>query len=127
VLTKEKENHFLYLHLALANYWAFPIDPPVVPKGTGRVRLVFKATNTEAEVEGLANAICEWAQEMLDIKASGKEQTLPTAARHVYTNMSVVGVTNGVTNGVMKNGLTNGAMNGQMNGLMNGATGGVTN
>lgn len=90
VLTRH--NYFLMLHLQLLNYFAFPIDPPVVPKGTSRVRLVFKAHNTEEQVTGLANAICEWAGEMLEIKKSGKEGTLPTAARQVYTWMAGMGV-----------------------------------
>ena len=95
---KEKENHFLQMHLGLANYWQFPIDPPVVPKGTGRVRLIFRATNTMDEIEGLANTICEWAQEMLEIKNSGNKGMLPSAIRHVYSNRSVDRLTNG-TNG----------------------------
>lgn len=33
---------------------------------------MFHAANTEAEVEGLATAICNWAQEMIDIEQGGE-------------------------------------------------------
>ncbi|KAL8335891.1 hypothetical protein RB598_009871 [Gaeumannomyces tritici] len=98
VLTEARHNYFLSLHLQLQNYFAFPIDPPVVPKGASRVRLVFKATNTEEEVAGVANAICEWAQEMLDIKKSGNAGQLPKGARTVFAFVADTAGTNG-TNG----------------------------
>jgi 8-amino-7-oxononanoate synthase len=85
VLTAKRQNYFLSLHLTLNGYAAFPIDPPVVPTGTNRVRLVFKASNSQEEVEGLVNLICAWGEEMLEMKKSGKEGDLPTAARQVYT------------------------------------------
>ncbi|KAI8213623.1 hypothetical protein K4K52_004341 [Colletotrichum sp. SAR 10_76] len=84
VLTEPRHNYFLSIHLQLLRFWAFPVDPPAVPKGTNRVRIAFHASLTEEQVVGLASAICEWAKEMLDIKKSGKEGALPTAAQQVY-------------------------------------------
>ncbi|KAK4118951.1 class II aminotransferase/8-amino-7-oxononanoate synthase [Parathielavia appendiculata] len=96
VWTRQRYNYFLVFHLQLAKFCAFPIDFPVVPKGTSRVRLVFHATNTEAEVEGLAQAIAQWAEEMVDIEKSAKGVRIPTAARQVYSWMSAGENCNGV-------------------------------
>ncbi|KAK1961596.1 aminotransferase class I and II [Colletotrichum sublineola] len=84
VLTQPRHNYFLSIHLQLLRFWAFPVDPPAVPKGTNRVRIAFHASITADQVVGLANAICEWAMEMLEIKKTGKEGALPTAAQQVY-------------------------------------------
>lgn len=84
VWTHKRYNYYLFFHLQLAKYCAFPIDFPVVPKGKSRIRIIFHATNTEEEVMGLAAAICEWAEEMLAIEDSGKSARLPSAARKVY-------------------------------------------
>ncbi|KAL0942747.1 class II aminotransferase 8-amino-7-oxononanoate synthase [Colletotrichum truncatum] len=84
VLTEPRHNYFLSLHLQLLRFWVFPVDPPAVPKGTNRVRIAFHASITDEQVEGLVNAICDWAKEMLDIKKNGKEGALPTAAQQVY-------------------------------------------
>lgn len=89
VLTEPRHNYFLSLHLQLLRFWVFPVDPPAVPKGTSRVRVVFHANATEQQVIDLAEAIIEWAKEMLEIKQSGKEGTLPTAAQQVYKITSV--------------------------------------
>jgi 8-amino-7-oxononanoate synthase len=75
---------FLAFHLILNNIIAYPISYPIVPKGKSRVRLVFHAHNTMEQVEGLANAICDWAQEMLEIEQGTTDSTLPSAARQVY-------------------------------------------
>ena len=69
IYTREGENHLLAAHLQLADYCAWPIDHPAVPAGQGRVRLVFHATNTEAEVDELVSLICGWAKEVLDEEA----------------------------------------------------------
>ncbi|KAH8792382.1 hypothetical protein F5882DRAFT_245706, partial [Hyaloscypha sp. PMI_1271] len=50
---------------------AFPIYFPVVPKGVERVRLVFHATNTDAEEEALVTCICTLAKEMLEAEEGG--------------------------------------------------------
>jgi hypothetical protein len=121
VITETRHNYFLGLHLMLAKFAAFPIDPPVVPKGTSRVRLVFKATNTEEEVKLLADTICEWAKEMIEIKQTGKEGGLPTAARQVFTWMAVVGETNQV-NGAKDAKETNGVKETNESSASNGAS-----
>ncbi|KND94631.1 putative 8-amino-7-oxononanoate synthase [Tolypocladium ophioglossoides CBS 100239] len=85
VWTRQGQNYFLTMHLHGDGYTAIPIDPPVVPRGTGRVRLIIHAGNTDEEVQGLAASICRWAREMLDIQESktpGNE--MPSAMRKVY-------------------------------------------
>jgi 8-amino-7-oxononanoate synthase len=60
-----------------------------VPKGTKRVRLVFHADHTDAQVDSLAAAICEWAHEMMEIEASDKSgSTIPCAAQQVFALQS---------------------------------------
>jgi 8-amino-7-oxononanoate synthase len=83
-MTRQRYTKFLCYHLQLQGLNCFPIDYPVVPRGFNRLRIVFHATNTEAEVEHLANSICEWAQEMLLLEESGKGGVrIPSAARQV--------------------------------------------
>lgn len=89
VMTRQRYTLWLCYHVQLAGICAFPIDYPVVPKGQGRLRVVFHATNTKEEVEKLADKICEWAQEMLDIEARGKGSgKIPTAARRVQAQQA---------------------------------------
>jgi 8-amino-7-oxononanoate synthase len=90
VWTRHRYNYYLMFHLQMSGMFAFPIDPPVVPRGTGRIRLVLHAENTEAQVEALARAICEWAKEMLDIEAgrAGAVGNIPKATRKVYALMA---------------------------------------
>lgn len=85
IMTADKHNLFLTMHLQMLKMAAYPIDFPVVPKGASRVRIVFKATNTPDEVVALATAICEWGDEMLALKQEGRAGTLPKAARQVYS------------------------------------------
>ncbi|GAT18901.1 aminotransferase class I and II [Aspergillus luchuensis] len=82
--TRTKHNFYLAFHLQRAGFSVFPISYPVVPKGTERVRIIFHASNTDAEVKALVAAIAEWAQEMLEIERSGDRTRVPAAARHVY-------------------------------------------
>lgn len=83
--TQKRHNFFLSFHLQLANFSAFPVDAPVVPIGSSRVRLVFHSVNTEEQVEALTKCMGEWAQEMVDIQESGKAGTkLPSAAYQAY-------------------------------------------
>jgi 8-amino-7-oxononanoate synthase len=84
VLTRPKHEQYLFLHLMTHNINAYAIGFPVVPKGKQRVRLVFHAHNTLKEAETLANVICEWAEEMLEIEEGGEEGVIPSAARRVY-------------------------------------------
>lgn len=88
IWTRPRHNVFLAFHLQLAGFSAFPIYFPVVPKGTDRVRLVFHAFNTNAEVEDLVICICTWAEEMLGIEEAGDRVKLPAAARQAYSLMA---------------------------------------
>ncbi|KAF5644451.1 pyridoxal phosphate-dependent transferase major domain protein [Fusarium sp. NRRL 52700] len=93
VWTRQGQNYFLTMHLHRDGFNATPIDPPVVPRGTGRVRLVIHAGNTDEEVEGLASSVLDWAQEMLDMQhgeTGGKE--VPSAMKEVYKLAAVANV-----------------------------------
>jgi 8-amino-7-oxononanoate synthase len=85
VMTRQRYNQYLYYHLQLAGFVVLPINYPVVPKGLNRIRIVFHARHTNVEVEGLANSIAEFAQEMLDIEAGRKgTNKIPSGARRVF-------------------------------------------
>ncbi|KAI0468002.1 putative aminotransferase [Xylaria cf. heliscus] len=89
IRTRDKYSYWLAFHLQFAGYCLFPIDYPVVPKGQSRVRLVIHGGNTEAEVEGMANSLFEWAQEMIDIETGdGSGPKIPKAAMKVYELMA---------------------------------------
>ncbi|OTA56528.1 putative aminotransferase [Hypoxylon sp. EC38] len=91
VWTRQRYNFWLVFHLQLSKISAFPIDYPVVPKGQSRIRLMFHAANTEAEVELLANSICDWAKEMIDIEKGGEGKSkIPKAAQQIYAMMADV-------------------------------------
>jgi 8-amino-7-oxononanoate synthase len=59
--------------LRKGGFWATPIRPPTVPKGTGRVRLAFTRAHTEADVDRLLDAIGE---------AEGRALANPGARAH---------------------------------------------
>ncbi|KAK2606886.1 hypothetical protein N8I77_005609 [Diaporthe amygdali] len=88
IWTRARHNFFLAFHLQRAGFSAFPIYFPVVPKGAERVRLVFHAFNTDAQVEALVSCICEWAEEMLEIEEGHDRLKLPSAARQAYSMMA---------------------------------------
>ena len=88
VWTRARHNFFLAFHLQRAGFSAFPIYFPVVPKGAERVRLVFHASNTDAQVEALVSCICAWAEEMLEIEEGNDRLKLPFAARQAYSMMA---------------------------------------
>lgn len=75
------------MHLAAERFSAIPINPPVVPRGTGRVRIIIHAGNTEEEVEALVHSICRWAKEMYDIERNPAEGKIPTAMQFIYEEM----------------------------------------
>ncbi|CAE6479570.1 unnamed protein product [Rhizoctonia solani] len=50
-------------HLRERGFLARPITHPTVPKGEERVRVCLHAANTEEEVDGLVDALVEWAEE----------------------------------------------------------------
>lgn len=91
VWTRQGQNFFLMMHLHRDGFNATPIDPPIVPRGTGRVRIIVHAGNTEDQVRGLAASILEWAQEMIDIQEAGKG--LPSAMREVYQLAQAANIT----------------------------------
>jgi 8-amino-7-oxononanoate synthase len=92
IWTRPRHNFFLAFHLQLAGFSTFPIYFPVVPKGAERVRLVFHASNTDAEVEALVACICAWAEEILEIEEGNDGVRLPTAARQAYALMAKAGL-----------------------------------
>lgn len=88
-MTRQRYISWLCYHLQLAGLSVFPIDYPVVPKGKGRLRVVFHAGNTVSEIEKLVVAICEWAQEILDIEAGGKgSEKIPSAVQQVQASQT---------------------------------------
>ncbi|KAI1173518.1 putative aminotransferase [Nemania sp. FL0916] len=89
IRTREKYSYWLSFHLQLGGYCLFPIDYPVVPKGQSRVRLIIHGGNTEAEVDGMAESLFEWAKEMIEIEKSGDGgPKIPKAALKVYGLMA---------------------------------------
>jgi 8-amino-7-oxononanoate synthase len=93
VWTREKYNYYLAIHLGAERFSAIPINPPVVPRGTGRVRVIIHAGNTEKEVEALVHSICRWAKEMYDIERDPAEDKMPKAMQFVYGVMMKNNVT----------------------------------
>ena len=60
-----------------------------MPKGQIRLKVTFHAKNTQAQVQGLVNAICEWVEEMIEIEEGrGGKDMIPRAARQVYDWMA---------------------------------------
>ncbi|RYP27320.1 hypothetical protein DL767_007744 [Monosporascus sp. MG133] len=105
IWTKSKYAHYLSFHLVSDGINGTPIVFPIVPKGEDRVRLIMHSYNTEEEVKTLANSICSWAQEMLEIEASGDKNRLPKAAQRAFDLMKKAAAEDGVngtkgTNGV---------------------------
>lgn len=89
IRSRQKYNYWLYFHLNRAEFCVFAVEYPTVPKGQGRLRVTFHAKNTEAQVEGLADAIYDWVEEMIDIEEGrGCNGKIPSAARQVYAWMA---------------------------------------
>ncbi|KAK4498683.1 hypothetical protein PRZ48_009193 [Zasmidium cellare] len=91
VWTREKYNYFLSIHLLNDNFSAIPINPPVVPRGTGRVRLIIHAGNTIEQVEELAASILTWAKEMHAIETGKTKERLPAVAKKLQLLMAASG------------------------------------
>jgi 8-amino-7-oxononanoate synthase len=115
IWTRSKHAHYLSFHLVRDGINGTPIVFPIVGKGEDRVRFCMHAHNTEEDVKTLVNSICSWAEEMMEIEASGDKNRLPSAAQlaHDLLKQDQQGtngtkMTNGTngTNGI--NGTTNG-------------------
>jgi 8-amino-7-oxononanoate synthase len=76
--------HYLFVHLAVANMNAYCISYPIAPKGTGRIRLVFHAHNTKEEIDRLIEVVSDWVVEMLEMERGESKNTLPSAMRHAF-------------------------------------------
>ena len=59
---------------------ARPITWPTVPKGKDRVRVCSQAGNSWSEIDGLIEAILEWA---VDIVAKSKREAKPREKKEV--------------------------------------------
>ncbi|KAL8700932.1 MAG: hypothetical protein Q9224_000734 [Gallowayella concinna] len=81
---KPKHAYYLSFHLVRDGINGTPIVFPVVARGEDRVRIFLHAHNTYDEVKFLVKSICAWAEEMMEIEASGDKNRLPTAARLAY-------------------------------------------
>ncbi|KAI0505429.1 8-amino-7-oxononanoate synthase [Xylaria bambusicola] len=85
VKVRTGDEQSLFMQLIMANINAYCISYPVVPKGTALIRLVFHAHNTRDDINRLISVIGEWAIEMLKIKNGEAKNTIPSAARHVFS------------------------------------------
>lgn len=74
----------LFVHMLMANMNAYPIQYPVVPKGTSLIRCVFHAHNTREEIDRLVATVGDWAVEMLEIERGESKHTLPSAMRRAF-------------------------------------------
>ncbi|KAG9251279.1 8-amino-7-oxononanoate synthase [Emericellopsis atlantica] len=91
IWTKPRHEQYLFFHMMADNMNAYSFAFPVVPKGKSRVRMVFHAHNTKADVDKVVNNIGDWVREMLDIeKADEKEAYVPRVASQVYAMQAAV-------------------------------------
>lgn len=74
----------MFIHLAIANMNAYPISYPTVPKGAGRIRLVFHAHNSEEDIDRLIAVVADWVTEMRELAHQGVKDAVPAAMRMVY-------------------------------------------
>ena len=81
---KSKHAHYLSFHLTRDGINGTPIVFPIVAKGEDRVRLLMHAHNTEDDARRLVKSITSWAQEMMEIEASGDKNKLPSAAAAAF-------------------------------------------
>ncbi|KAI0010189.1 5-aminolevulinate synthase [Xylariaceae sp. FL0662B] len=84
VWTRQKYTWWLLFHLLLSHISAQPVDYPSVPKEKKRIRIIFHAANTEGQVQHLADTLCDFAREMINIEENGEVDRVPQAAQQVY-------------------------------------------
>ena len=103
--TRERYGRWLTFHLDARKYSIFPVTFPVVPKGSARLRVVIHAGHTGEQIDGLVAAICEWAEEMVQIEAeAGGRGKVPWAAQQVYALAEEEAI-NGAVNKAIANGV----------------------
>lgn len=86
IWTKPRHEQYLFFHLMSENMNAYSFAYPVVPKGKSRVRIVFHAHNTRADVDKTVGSIADWAREMLDTEpAESATEYVPRVASEVYS------------------------------------------
>ncbi|KAF7513295.1 hypothetical protein GJ744_009716 [Endocarpon pusillum] len=89
ICTRPQYSYWLVFHLAFRKLSTYPLEYPVIPKGQSRVRLTFHSHNTKEQIDELISAICNWAQEMMEIElGQGEINRIPKAARQVYSLMN---------------------------------------
>ncbi|KAG7144358.1 8-amino-7-oxononanoate synthase like protein [Verticillium longisporum] len=84
IWTKPRHEQYLFFHMMSENMNAYNFAYPVVPKGKSRVRMVFHAHNTKADIDKTVSTIAEWVREMLDIEQDESAEYVPRIASEVY-------------------------------------------
>ncbi len=59
VVGEEARALALSRHLYERGYWVAAIRPPTVPRGTSRLRITVSAAHSDAQIDGLLEAIAE--------------------------------------------------------------------
>ena len=75
------------MHLLSASLFVLPVKHPVVPSGESRLRVMFHAENTAAQVVNLVEEIFVWVEEIIAIEEETTEHKATKAAREVYAWM----------------------------------------
>lgn len=91
-MTREKYNWFLAIHMMAQGFKSAPVGPPIVPRGTNRVRLIIHAGNTEEEITSLVTTILTWAKEMYDIETGKTKDKLPPAMQRFKATLDANGL-----------------------------------
>ena len=84
IRTRPRHEQYLFFHMSLTGMNAYNVSYPTVAKGSSRIRMVFHAHNTEAEIDLAVASISSWAAEMMELEESGEMGRMPKAAVQVY-------------------------------------------
>jgi 8-amino-7-oxononanoate synthase len=90
IWTRNRHEQFLFFHLMSSDMNAYSFSYPVVPKGKSRVRMVFHAHNTRADVDKTVESICDWIREMFDLEARVSGDAVPRVASEVYARRKAI-------------------------------------